>query len=77
MNPSIPYTRPELTADEKRMLALTAHQINMLHDMRKRLAYIGALVAENARLTKEVNEHRAARGFELLPTFDPSQGKVG
>ena len=28
-----------------------------------------SLALENVRLAKECNEHRAARGFEPLPTF--------
>jgi hypothetical protein len=73
----MPYPRPELSAEEQSDLAMVAHQINMLHDARKRLAYIAALVAENARLSREINQHRAARGFAPLPTFDPSKSRIG
>jgi len=31
---------------------------------------LNALVMENIRLVKEVQEHRAARGIEPLPTFE-------
>ena len=69
------YNRPDLTDQQKQQLALTAHQINMMHDLRKRLAYLIAMVVENARLTAEVNEHRAARGIDPLPTYDPKEVK--
>jgi hypothetical protein len=63
------YQRPELTEDQKRTLALAALQVNQIPDPKRRVLYIGALIAENARLIAECNEHRAARGFELLPGY--------
>lgn len=70
-----PYKRPILSEETKKRLVMAAHRINSIKDQQVRLAYILAMVAENGQLVAEVNIHRAARGFELLPVYDPSTGK--
>jgi hypothetical protein len=75
------YTRPELTAEELKLV--DAKQLEASHALNKALTQrgirgvitmaavvINQLLTENARLTKEINEHRAARDIEPLPTFN-------
>lgn len=71
-----PFERPILSDDEKHEVIKAAKKLNGCHDMRIRLVYLIAIMGENAQLLAEVNQHRAARGFELLPVFDPVTGKV-
>ena len=63
------YTRPELTPEEQHQCNLDAKALIRKYGMGKVFVIIGALVIENVRLTKEINEHRAARGIEPLPTY--------
>lgn len=67
-----PYNRPELTADEKKIGMRLAARINA-QPQQNRMTFIFGLICENAKLTKEVNEHRQARDFEPLPVFDASK----
>lgn len=69
------YKRLEIPEEAERDLAKLANRINTIKDQWMRLTYIAALVYENARLTAECNDHRQARGFELLPTYNPMGGK--
>jgi hypothetical protein len=62
------YYRPILTAEEKAKVQEYAKKA-----MNSTLNYASLIVllcAENMTLVKEVNEHRAARGIEPLPTFE-------
>ncbi len=70
------YERPELSKEEQHQLLLIALKICDLHNRNHRLAYIINLLTENQRLMVEVNEHRQARGFELLPTVDNSKARI-
>lgn len=70
------YERPNLTRDEKWILSITAKKINQLADPNKRGTYIVALLIENARLTKEINDHRKNLGIDPLPTFDPNKADI-
>lgn len=65
------YPRPEVTTEEKEKIAKAARKLAAIKDDRLRLAYVIAVCLENARLVREVNEHRQARGFEPLPVYDP------
>jgi len=65
------YPRPELSQDEANRYVKAAARLNSLNDQRIRLSYIIGLVIENARLLREVNEHRAARGYDPLPVYEP------
>lgn len=67
------YPRPELSQDETTRYQKAAARLNSLNDQRIRLSYIIGLVIENARLLREVNEHRAARGFDPLPVYEPKE----
>lgn len=70
------YIRPELSKDEQGELYQIARKITDLYNRQRRLTYILMLLLENAQLTKEVNEHRAARGFDLLPVVDNSKATI-
>ena len=64
------YQRQELTTEEKERLSKYISKF-VFHKSRREIIFaMAALCAENAKLTKEVNDHRAARGFELLPVCD-------
>lgn len=65
------YPRPEVTTEEKEKISKAARKLAAIKDDRLRLAYVIAVCLENARLVREVNEHRQARGFEPLPVYDP------
>lgn len=75
MQDCIDYPRPDLTKEEIDKYSRQARKLNAIHDERLRLVYVAALVAENVRLLKEVNEHRAARGMKPLPVYDPEKTK--
>ena len=64
-----PYPRPELTEADNAQAAADARTLIRKYGMNNAMKIIAALALENVRLAKEVNEHRAARGFEPLPTF--------
>lgn len=64
------YERPALSEAAQQHAAQLAWQLTIhksAADIRK---VIAGLLCENQRLTQEVNEHRAARGYELLPTVE-------
>ena len=63
------YTRPELTPEEKHQCNIDAKELIRKYGMGKVFVIIDALVIENVRLTKEINEHRAARGIDPLKTY--------
>lgn len=65
-----PYPRPELTDADKAQAAEDARKLIRRYGMNNAVRIIAELAAENVRLAKEVNEHRAARGFDPLPTFE-------
>jgi len=69
------YIRPEIAEETKKVLIRAAVKINSITDQRIRLAYVVALVGENAQLLAEVNDHRIARGYQPLPIYDPASGK--
>lgn len=69
------YPRPDLEPGEMEKYSRVARKVNSIPDQMMRLIYVAAMISENVRLTKEVNEHRAARGLELLPTYDPENAK--
>ncbi len=60
------YPRPDLSEDDKQSLQKIAKKLAAIRDDRLRLTYYMAICVENARLLKEVNEHRQARGFNPL-----------
>jgi len=66
----IEYIRPDLTEEEQVKLALVARRF-FGKPRSQQIITISLLLAENAMLTREVNEHRTARGYEPLPTYDP------
>ncbi len=67
--PLQPYTRPELTEEERILAANDAQKLVRKYGMTNLGQMLGMLVLENTRLVKEIQEHRKARGFEPLPTF--------
>lgn len=69
------YPRPDLTAEEVDKYSRQARKLNAIRDERLRLVYVAAMVAENVRLLKEVNQHREARGLKPLPVYDPEKTK--
>lgn len=63
------YQRPEL--EEKDLIQARMDVAKLVRKYyRSRDQIIELLAIENVRLVKEVNEHRAARGIEPLPTFE-------
>ncbi len=64
------YPRPVLTRETITSLAATAALLAMASPA-QRIQKITQIMTENARLLLEVNEHRAARGFESLPGYEP------
>lgn len=69
------YPRPDIDPQEAEKYSRVARKVNSIPDQMMRLIYVAAMIAENVRLTKEVNEHRIARGFEPLPVYDPENAK--
>ena len=65
----IEYERPELTEKEIDQAQTDARTLIHKYGMNNAIKIIALLCVENVRLTKEVNEHRAARGIDPLPTF--------
>lgn len=70
MNQPQPYQRPELTPAELAEITRTAALLIQSRNTARTLATLMGLMRENALLARECNEHRAARGFELLPIHD-------
>ena len=65
-----PYPRPVLKPNEMRKLAKFANQL-LTKPISEQVGVLAGLLGENVILTKEVNEHRFYRGFELLQTHEP------
>jgi len=69
---SNPYPRAELTKEEMQQIQKVAHMFfSQPHN--KQRATVALLLAENASLTREINEHRIARGFDPIPTVPVSK----
>lgn len=64
------YTRPELTKDEMKAAQNDAGKLFRRYGLRNVGNMLLMLCIENMRLTKEVNEHGAARGIAPLETFE-------
>lgn len=65
------YQRPELTEQETAVLMSAV--VKILFSQRKaQIKIISHLLIENALLTQEVNNHRAALGYDPLPTYSPN-----
>ena len=64
------YTRPELEEKEVIQARMDAQKLIRKYGMNNLPKMLSALVLENARLVKEINEHRAARGIAPLETFE-------
>lgn len=64
------YTRPELEEKEIIQARMDAQKLMRKYGMNRWAAMLSALVLENVRLVKEINEHRAARGIAPLETFE-------
>ena len=68
---SIPFERPELTKHDQEMIEKFGHRLlAQLNRGIVRLALL-TLLAENIKLTKEINIHREKLGYELLPVNEP------
>lgn len=64
------YTRPQLTEEDKKRAELDARKLVRKWGYGNLPKMLAALCLENVRLVKEINEHRAARGIQPLPTCD-------
>jgi len=64
------YTRPELTKDDMNKVSEGAKKLIRKYGVNNFGKIIAMLCAENVRLTKEVNEHRAARDIAPLEAFE-------
>jgi len=65
------YDRHTLTESELADMLKSAMSISRQPGNKMRVI-IARLLAENASLTKECNEHRAARDLEPLQTYEPN-----
>lgn len=65
------YTPRPLTDDEKADAIRAAAKITVNRSMAQIRTAVLAICAANIQLAAEVNEHRAARGFDPLPTYRP------
>jgi hypothetical protein len=65
------YQRPEVSEADQKLNARLAVEFVTRKRKPDLIGIIVAMLCENQRLVAEVNEHRAVRGFELLPTYDP------
>ena len=64
------YIRPELTIeDQNNILRWVRRLLNLRKAEYTQL--ISLVLTENILLTREVNAHRAARGYDELPTYNP------
>jgi hypothetical protein len=64
-----PFPRVELTRDELDQARKDALKLTDKYGFANLGKMLAMLAVENARLTKECNLHRAARGLEPMPTF--------
>lgn len=69
-----PYTRPEPTEEELKKIAKFCDSLIRSRNSQRIQATLMALMRENVALSKECNEHRAARGFELIVLEDLPKG---
>jgi hypothetical protein len=63
------YTRPELTAEEKHKAKELAQQTIRKFGFSGMLVAVTGLLIENMKLTKEIQDHRAARGISPLEVY--------
>lgn len=70
-NNTTPYERPGLTPQDSAAVKALVERVINTRDLRKAYGLLGQVLLENMILTAEVNEHRAARGFDPLPTYQP------
>jgi hypothetical protein len=64
------YTRPELTKDDQAKAGQLAVSLTGNKSTLQIRAAVAMVLLENQKLTREVNEHRAARGLEPLATHE-------
>jgi len=64
------YIRPELEERDIIQARMDAQKLIRKYGIKNMSKMLVALVIENVRLVKEVNEHRAARGIAPLETFE-------
>lgn len=64
------YQRPELEEKDLIQARMDAAKLIRKYGMNKLKDMLQALIVENVRLTKEINDHRAARKIELLKTYE-------
>lgn len=65
-----PYTRPELTDDDRKKAEADAQALIKKYGFANLPKMLAALCIENVRLVKEIQEHRAARGIAPLEVFE-------
>lgn len=65
-----PYARPELDEGEVIQAHMYAAKLIRKHGLNKMPVLVDLVILENTRLVKEIQEHRAARGLEPLPTVE-------
>lgn len=63
------YTPQELTDEERAQADRIAKMTLKKYGITGLTVAVSALMLENAKLTKEINEHRIARGYEPMETF--------
>ena len=64
------YTRPEPNEVDKKEAVKTANDLLRKYGASKITMIISLLCLENSMLTREVNEHRAARDIEPLKVYE-------
>jgi len=65
------YTQQEPSAEDVENCRRWAVKIVNSLNHKQVSGQIVTLMLANMKLTAEVNDHRQARGFELLPTYKP------
>lgn len=60
------YNRPDLTPEERSRIVTRAHMIARTRKFENRTELIAAILMENAKLSKECQEHRRYRGIDPL-----------
>lgn len=64
------YQRPELADEDKAKAERDAKDLVKKHGFNNLPKMLALLCIENVRLVKEIQEHRAARGIDPLPTHE-------
>jgi hypothetical protein len=71
------YVPPTLDKTEQAQAVTVSLKITSLHDLTKRKYYTLALVSENMRLVKQVNDLRAMLGMPAVEIHAADPSRIG